>query len=230
MPENNPLYKDMLVKDALEYVLELHGVAKEDRKKRLNEVVKATHLQGVYFRPISELSKGYKQRVGLAQVLIHDPKILILDEPTEGLDPNQRGEIRELIRKLGKERTVIVSTHVMQEVEAMCDRIVIINGGKVIADGERTEILKMKGKSNVIKLKLRSSKTKVKKEDFNEIKTKSIDIRNFNKEFYEIEIVTSDQEFFEKVNKKCQENSWIIYELSQKTQNLEDVFRELTQK
>lgn len=230
MPENNPLYKDMLVKDSLEYVLDLHNVAKEERKKRLNEVVKATHLQNVYYRPISELSKGYKQRVGLAQVLIHDPKILILDEPTEGLDPNQRSEIRELIKKIGKERTVIVSTHVMQEVEAMCDRIVIINEGKVIADGERSEILKMKGKSNVIKLTLRTGKSKVKKEDFKDIKTKSIEIRSFNKEFSELEIVTTDQDFFEKVNKKAQEKGWTIYELSQKTQNLEDVFRELTQK
>lgn len=230
MPENNPLYKDMLVKDSLEYVLDLHNVAKEERKKRLNEVVKATHLQNVYYRPISELSKGYKQRVGLAQVLIHDPKILILDEPTEGLDPNQRSEIRELIKKIGKERTVIVSTHVMQEVEAMCDRIVIINEGKVIADGERSEILKMKGKSNVIKLTLRTGKSKVKKEDFKDIKTKSIEIRSFNKEFSDLEIVTTDQDFFEKVNKKAQEKDWTIYELSQKTQNLEDVFRELTQK
>lgn len=230
MPENNPLYKDMLVKDSLEYVLDLHKVAKEERKKRLNEVVKATHLQNVYYRPISELSKGYKQRVGLAQVLIHDPKILILDEPTEGLDPNQRSEIRELIKKIGKERTVIVSTHVMQEVEAMCDRIVIINEGKVIADGERSEILKMKGKSNVIKLTLRTGKSKVKKDDFKDIKTKSIEIRSFNKEFSELEIVTTDQDFFEKVNKMAQEKGWTIYELSQKTQNLEDVFRELTQK
>lgn len=230
MPENNPLYKDMLVKDSLEYVLDLHNVAKEERKKRLNEVVKATHLQNVYYRPISELSKGYKQRVGLAQVLIHDPKILILDEPTEGLDPNQRSEIRELIKKIGKERTVIVSTHVMQEVEAMCDRIVIINEGKVIADGERSEILKMKGKSNVIKLTLRTGKSKVKKDDFKDIKTKSIEIRSFNKEFSELEIVTTDQDFFEKVNKMAQEKGWTIYELSQKTQNLEDVFRELTQK
>lgn len=230
MPENNPLYKDMLVKDSLDFVLELHNIAKADRKAKLDEVIKATNIQGVYYRPISELSKGYKQRVGIAQVLIHDPKILILDEPTEGLDPNQRGEIRDLIRKLGKERTVIVSTHVMQEVEAMCDRIVIINNGKVIADGDRSEILKSKGKSNIIKLKLRSVKSKVKKEDFKDIKTKAIDLRTFNKEFYELEITTGDQDVFEKINKKAREQDWTIYELSQKTQNLEDVFRELTNK
>lgn len=134
MPENNPLYKEMLVRDAIQFSMELHGVKKSLWKERIDYVVKSTGIQNVYYRPISQLSKGYKQRVGLAQVLVHDPKILILDEPTEGLDPNQRLEIRNLIKSLGKERTVLISTHVMQEVEAMCTRVVIINRGKVVYD------------------------------------------------------------------------------------------------
>ena len=117
MPENNPLYKDMLVKDSLNFIMDLHKIEKSKRKEKLDEVVKSTGIQSVYYKPISELSKGYKQRVGIAQVLIQDPEILILDEPTEGLDPNQRVEIRDLIKRMGKERTVIISTHVMQEVE-----------------------------------------------------------------------------------------------------------------
>ncbi len=134
MPENNPLYKEMLVRDAIQFSLELHGVKRSLWKERIDYVVQSTGIENVYYRPISQLSKGYKQRVGLDQVLVHDPKILILDEPTEGLDPNQRLEIRNLIKSLGKERTVLISTHVMQEVEAMCTRVVIINKGKVVYD------------------------------------------------------------------------------------------------
>ena len=135
LPENNPLYTDMPVLEYLEFVAELQNVPKNKISNRIAEMVNVCGLDVEKHKKIGELSKGYKQRVGLAQAMIHDPDILILDEPTSGLDPNQIVEIRKLIRKLGKQKTVILSTHILPEVEATCDRILIINNGKIVADG-----------------------------------------------------------------------------------------------
>src|SRR3954465_2622021 len=149
LPENNPLYLDMYVKEYLGFIAGIHqlnGV----KEKRIDEMIETTGLQSEYKKKIGALSKGYRQRVGLAQALIHNPEVLILDEPTSGLDPNQLVEIRELIRTIGKEKTVMLSTHIMQEVEAICDRTIIINKGKIVAD-ESTEILQQKsGVENII--------------------------------------------------------------------------------
>lgn len=226
MPENNPLYKEMLVKEAIQYALDLHQIPKERRKERIDYVVKATRIENVYYRPISELSKGYKQRVGLAQVLAHDPEILILDEPTEGLDPNQRAEVRDLIKKFGKDRTVIISTHVMQEVEAMCNRIVIINKGKVIADGNKDEILKAKGGNTVLDLKIKTG-SKVVKKDFTDIKVDEVTIEKIDG-MYEIQLVSNSGKLFENLTQLIKSRDWVIYELRERSENLEDVFRELT--
>jgi len=226
MPENNPLYKEMLVKEAIQYALDLHQIPKERRKERIDYVVKATGIENVYYRPISELSKGYKQRVGLAQVLAHDPEILILDEPTEGLDPNQRAEVRDLIKKFGKDRTVIISTHVMQEVEAMCNRIVIINKGKVIADGNKDEILKAKGGNTVLDLKIKTG-SKVVKKDFTDIKVDEVTIEKIDG-MYEIQLVSNSGKLFENLTQLIKSRDWVIYELRERSENLEDVFRELT--
>ena len=135
LPENNPLYQDMPVIDYLEYVAGLQGIPKENQPVRVAEMIRITGLNPEKHKKISELSKGFRQRVGLAQAMIHDPEILILDEPTTGLDPNQIVEIRKLIRELGRHKTVILSTHILSEVEATCDRILIINRGKIVADG-----------------------------------------------------------------------------------------------
>lgn len=132
LPEHNPLYKDMYVREFLAFAARLHHIGQASR--RIAEVVEQTGLGREAHKPISALSKGYRQRVGLAQALLHDPVVLILDEPTTGLDPNQLLEIRQLIRELGKEKTLIFSTHIMQEVQAVCDRVVIINQGKIVAD------------------------------------------------------------------------------------------------
>lgn len=135
LPENNPLYPDLLVSELLTSSARLKHLTESEIAASLASVVPAVGLAHVYNRPIRELSKGYRQRVGIALALIHQPKLLILDEPTEGLDPNQRTEIRSLLRDLAQDRTVIISTHVLQEVSALCDRIVIINHGKIVADG-----------------------------------------------------------------------------------------------
>lgn len=135
LPEHNPLYEDMPVVDYLQFCAALQGVAKENIYTRVRSMIRQCSLDAEKHKKIGELSKGYRQRVGLAQAMIHNPEVLILDEPTTGLDPNQIIEIRRLIRELGKEKTVILSTHILPEVEATCDRILIINKGKIVADG-----------------------------------------------------------------------------------------------
>lgn len=142
LPEHNPLYLEMYVKEYLEFIAGIHHL-NGSKQKRIAEMIEMTGLQVEQKKKIGALSKGYRQRVGLAQALIHDPKVLILDEPTSGLDPNQLSEIRSLIKEIGKEKTVILSTHIMQEVEAVCNRVIIINKGKIVAD-EKTNILQQK--------------------------------------------------------------------------------------
>ena len=140
LPEHNPLYLEMTVFDYLKFVAEVREIKETDFKKVLMRVIKKCGLSEVISRPIKTLSKGFRQRVGIAQAIIHDPKILILDEPTSGLDPNQIIEIRELIKELGREKTLIISSHILQEVQAVCDRIVIINKGKIVGHGTTEEL------------------------------------------------------------------------------------------
>jgi ABC-2 type transport system ATP-binding protein len=134
LPEHNPLYPDMYVKEALGFIARIHQIA--NKKQRIDEVIGLTGLGSEQFKKIGELSKGYRQRVGLAQAILPDPAVLLLDEPTSGLDPNQVVGIRALIRELGKTKTLVLSTHIMQEVEAVCDEVIIINKGKIVASDE----------------------------------------------------------------------------------------------
>ena len=143
LPEHNPLHEEMYVLEYLLFVAGLHNVA--DRKARVAEVIREVGLTPEQHKTIGQLSKGYRQRVGLAQALIHDPEVLILDEPTSGLDPNQLVDIRALIRSLGKDRTVVLSTHIMQEVEAMCDRVVLIRLGEIVADAPLDDMVNAPG-------------------------------------------------------------------------------------
>ncbi len=136
LPEQNPLYYDMYVREFLLFVAGIHRIEKKLRRERVEEIIELTGLSKEVNKKIAALSKGYKQRVGIAQALIHDPEVLILDEPTTGLDPNQLVEIRNLIKQVGKTKTVLLSTHIMQEVEAVCSRVVIINNGRLVADDE----------------------------------------------------------------------------------------------
>ncbi len=141
LPEANPLYDEMLVVEYLEYVADLRDLHGDEERRAVSDAVEETGIGDVFYRPISELSKGYRQRVGLAGAILHRPEVLILDEPTEGLDPNQRVEIRRLVSDLGRERTVLLSTHVMQEVEATCSRLLILSKGRMAATGTVQDIL-----------------------------------------------------------------------------------------
>ena len=147
LPELNPLYPDMYVREYLSFIGGLHQIP--NKKKRVEEVIELTGLSAEAHKQIHQLSKGYKQRVGLAAAVIHNPEVLILDEPTSGLDPNQIIDIRNLIRSLGKDKTILFSSHILQEVEAICDRVIIINKGKIVADSTLTELKTNSGAKNL---------------------------------------------------------------------------------
>ena len=150
LPEANPLYFDMYVREYLDFVAEVHGL--KNKKEKIEEVIKTVGLTPESTKKISQLSKGYKQRTGLAAALLHDPEVLILDEPTSGLDPNQIIEIRDVIRQLGKDKTVLFSSHILQEVEAICDRVVIINKGKLVADDKLSTLRNQTHQSNTVRV------------------------------------------------------------------------------
>lgn len=229
LPENNPLYLNMRVIDYLNFVGCLKDVKGKNLKNAIEIVSEQCGITDVLYRRIGNLSKGYRQRVGLAQAIINDPPILILDEPTSGLDPNQRIEIRDLIKKLGKEKTVILSTHILSEAESTCNRILIINKGKIVADGKKEELAK-KGDEVKIIIQIKGDKDK-----FTEILSSMEEVSSFNKlaeigELVTFEVLTKkDIEFKEKIFQKCVENNFIIYELKTIEASLEELFKNLTQ-
>lgn len=161
LPENNPLYYEMYVREYLEFVAGIHQI--ENKRKRIADIIEQVGLSIESHKKIGMLSKGYKQRVGLAQALIHDPEVLILDEPTSGLDPNQLLEIRNLIKETGKEKTVILSTHIMQEVEAICDRVIILNKGAVVADDKTAQLTRQKGITLIVEFDKNPSRSQLTK-------------------------------------------------------------------
>lgn len=221
LPENNPLYTDMYVKEFLLFVAGLNGIKGKQRKLRMEEMLEVTGLKQEMNKKIGALSKGYRQRVGLAQALIHDPEVLILDEPTSGLDPNQLVEIRNLIRELGKEKTVILSTHIMQEVQALCHRVIIINKGKIVANDTAENL--QRTTSNEVVVKVSFKETVNEKLLMQIVGVKSA--RNTGANNFELNSVTDIQE---KVFLFAVENKLTILSLQQEKQNLEEVFRQLT--
>ena len=230
LPEMVPLYEDMLVFEYLKFVADIRGIEKNEINKKIKEASNACGLAKVLKRPIEELSKGYRQRVGLAQAIIHDPDILILDEPTTGLDPNQIFEIRDLIKKIGKEKTVIFSTHILSEASAICDRIVIINRGKIVAQGTPSE-LKTQAESGVIYyLKIKGDKEKV-LERLKSIKdVKKVKVKNKEAENSYLYIIEPESklDLRENISRTVMTNGWPILHFSKKSISLEDIFRELT--
>ena len=155
LPENNPLYQEMYVREYLEHVANLYGLSRGSARAKVSDIIDLVGLSSEQHKKIDNLSKGYRQRVGLSQALIHDPKVLILDEPTSGLDPNQIVEIRNLISTVGKEKTVILSTHIMQEVEAICDRVIIIDNGEIKADDKTAQISNTTTTGQTIQIELK---------------------------------------------------------------------------
>jgi ABC-2 type transport system ATP-binding protein len=228
LPESNPLYHDMPVIDYLEFCAALQGVAKADITGRVREMIKTCGLNAEKHKKIGELSKGFRQRVGLAQAMIHNPDILILDEPTTGLDPNQIVEIRKLIRDLGREKTVILSTHILPEVEATCDRIMIINNGKIVADGTAESLRKQAQGQETLTLKVEDGDTNAVFKALQGLSTVAmVDFIDRAKNRFEVQSrpgCTSRREVFN----LCVHNNWILTEMAVSEAKLEDIFRELT--
>lgn len=231
LPETVPLYDEMLVSEYLQFVAEVRRIAKEKIKDRIAEVVKMCGLGKVFNRPIDELSKGYRQRVGLAQAIIHNPDILILDEPTTGLDPNQIVEIRELIKQLGKEKTVIFSTHILSEVSATCDRVVIINNGKIVGQGTPHELMDKAAGRELVYLKLKGDSQAIaeKLKGLSQVTHVEIKDREASDIFgYEVEAL-GGVDLRENLLKLTLEEHWNLLEIKKITVSLEDAFRQLTQ-
>jgi len=228
LPENNPLYQDMPVIDYLKFVGRLQGIPSDKIREKIKEMIVVCGLEGEKHKKISELSKGYKQRVGLAQALIHDPDVLILDEPTSGLDPNQIVEIRELIKKIGREKTVILSSHILAEVEATCDRIMIINKGKIVADGTAEELRKHAQGKEILRVTIEDADVDTIHSELKNLgNVEMVDIVNKNHNVFEIQSkqnTSSRRDIF----RLCVKNNWVLTELMPLETKLEDIFRELT--
>jgi len=229
LPENNPLYLEMGIFEYLQFVAELQGIPKDKIQKRIVEMVRLTGLNAEKHKKIGELSKGYRQRVGLAQAMIHDPEILVLDEPTSGLDPNQIVEIRELIRKLGTRKTVILSTHILPEVEATCDRILIINKGKIVADGTPENLRRQAQGQEILRIQISEAPDEKTVLDA----LQSLDnIANAGPvSHYENTFMVStkpDTSSRKDIFRLCVERNWVLTEMSLIETKLEDVFRDLT--
>jgi ABC-2 type transport system ATP-binding protein len=224
LPENNPLYHEMYIREYLQYVAGLYKLNGKEARERISIVIEMTSLSREVSKKIGNLSKGYRQRVGLAQALIHDPEILILDEPTSGLDPNQLVEIRNLVSNIGKEKTVLLSTHILQEVEAICDRVIIINNGGIVADDD-AQRLKEKGEglTQTIHIELDEvTKPEIWKKLLFIDHVKSIGNNQFLLETRELRDIRGDIFNF------AVSQGLTILSLSLRKKSLEEVFRELT--
>ena len=228
LPENNPLYLDMPVIDYLKFCAALQGVSGELVEERVRKMVKVCGLNAEKHKKIGELSKGYRQRVGLAQAMIHDPEILILDEPTTGLDPNQIVEIRNLIREIGKEKTVILSTHILPEVEATCDRILIINKGKIVADGTAENLRRQAEGQEILKVRIEDANVEEILAALKGIKTiQRIEVIDKTLNRFEIQS-KGDSSSSREIFRLCVAKGWVLSELTPLETRLEDIFRNLT--
>ena len=219
LPENNPLYLDMYVKEYLEFVGKIYHV--KNLKDRVKEMVKAVGLELEQDKKLGALSKGYRQRVGLAAAIIHDPEVLILDEPTSGLDPNQMVEIRELIKKIGKSKTVMLSTHIMREVEAICDRVVIINKGQIVADDTASH-LQIDLSHQTVYAEFDGTVSKAMLSKINHVGK----VEKVNNGWL---LETTDEVDLRKViAQHAQQNNLLVLTLKTEEKTLEEVFKELT--
>ena len=221
LPEHNPLYKDMYVREYLGFVARLHKVSSIN--KRVAEMVELTGLGTEQHKLISSLSKGYRQRVGLAQAMLHDPEVLILDEPTSGLDPNQLVEIRSVIKQLGKEKTVIFSTHVMQEVTALCDRVLIINNGKIVANDTIGQLQRRLGGEMVVTVEFQQNVAANKLQQIRHVKrTESLGGNRWQL------VADADKDIRGDIFRFSVDHQLTLLEMHKEVVSVEDVFTELT--
>ena len=223
LPENNPLYEELTVEEYLSFWSDMKEIPKSERQEAIDFVVDRCGISEVHYRPISELSKGYRQRVGLSQAILTKPDILILDEPTEGLDPNQRQDIAALIRDLGKERTVIISSHVLSELAKIVNRMVIIHKGAIVADETPDNLRRLGSSSQTVEIEVKGNHvlSTLKKVDG------VIDVHEIKKDYFVVEI-EKKLDIREKLYKLAVKNKWTLLTLVAKERAIEDVFSQLT--
>ena len=230
LPESAPLYTEMLAYDYLNYVAEIRNIEKDKIESRLKHVADLCGINEAMHKPISTLSKGYKQRVGLAHAMMDDPEILILDEPTSGLDPNQIVEIRDIIREIGKEKTVILSTHILSEAEATCDRIIIINKGIIAADQTIDELKDSMGKEFLVNITLKYASPDDVVKEFGSVH--GIEEINEGGDYAGLTKITlrcgSDNDPREEIYERIKQHDWVLLEFHHELQTLEKVFRDIT--
>ena len=230
LPESAPLYHDMLVYDYLNYVADIREIKKDRKLDRIRQLANLCGINEVMHKPVNELSKGYKQRVGLAHAMMNDPEILVLDEPTSGLDPNQIVEIRRIVKQIGKEKTIILSTHILSEAEATCDRVVIINGGKIVADGSTASLKKSAGDKKNIHLSLQNADFKSVDKLLSSLEGIS-SVARIAESDSQLDVRLDCRAFFDPravIYQEIKQTDWIVLDFHQETQTLETIFRELT--
>ncbi len=227
LPENNPLYKDMLVCEMLYLSMALKHIRKNHHKEALDFAVKSAGISEIFYHKIGNLSKGYKQRVGLALALLRRPSILILDEPTEGLDPNQRQEIRTLIKKLSHKRTILMSTHVMAEATAVCNRILILHKGKLVADGTPDALSHLAQSRRILHFDFEGQYVKERLKDL--VGGQNIKFTSGKHNRWAGTLLTArDVQLQPKLSQEAREHAWTIWQMHEEEHNLEDIFQKLT--
>ena len=228
LAESNPLYSDMTVQEYLKFVGEIRGISGSKLLSRIEEMFSICGLNKMAYRQIGKLSKGYRQRVGLAQAIIHNPDLLILDEPMSGLDPNQIIEIRNLIKNLGREKTVIYCSHILSEVSATCDRILIINDGEIVASGTPDELTQKSSKGNRYMAKIRGDRSDIENKVLSIAGVSRINFLKVDSDWVSAEIDASQDNIGESLFRCVVDNGWSLSELKHESASLEDVFTQLT--
>ena len=226
--ENNPLYLEMMVIEFLDFIAGCRGMTKQERKRKIRQAVASTGLSSVLFQSLRELSKGYRQRVGLAQPILSEPDLLILDEPTEGLDPNQRREIHTLIKSIGKNRTVILSTHVLPEVQEVCDRVIVIHQGKKVADGKVDDLAASFQDQKIITIGTTAQVAKEQWLQITGVEEVTAEEKVKNGFLYKLKANNTGTDLRLILFNWAKQNNVDLFELHQQELNLDDLFRKLT--
>jgi ABC-2 type transport system ATP-binding protein len=230
LPEGAPLYADMTPAGFLNFIAEIRGFRGEAKRRRLDETIAKVNLEQVLDQPIGTLSKGFKRRVGLAQAIFHDPEVLILDEPTDGLDPNQKHEVRTLIRNMAKEKVIVLSTHILEEVEAVCSRAIIIAHGRLVCDGTPAELKARSRVHNAVTLALRGGAVNGTRDELRALSgVKSVELLTQNDDLARFRVYPKNgQSLVTTISQAVRERSWNVEELSIERGRLDEVFRSVT--
>ena len=229
LPEGAPAYGDMTPKSFLEFIAEIRGIKGDDKARRIEDAINKTHIHSVLHKPIETLSKGFKRRVGLAQAILHDPDVLILDEPTDGLDPNQKHEVRELLKEMAKDKAIVISTHILEEVDAICTRAIIISRGKLLFDGSPADLEALSPEKNSVELIVAGSDASAIEQKLKALKDVS-EVRTEKQEDKAriVAVSKNAKPIIKEIAQLSRDNNWNLEELQVKPVQLDDVFRMVT--